>query len=145
MTRLDRLPLHLAALRRAYSGGGVKAADVVREVYRRIRAVGTQPIWITLRPEEQVVAEAERLRDPGTQALFGVPFAVKDNFDVAGLPTTAGCPAFAYMPARSATVVDRLLAAGALLVGKPTLISSPPVWSAPDRLTGCVGPSSIPS
>jgi allophanate hydrolase len=53
--------------------------------------------------------------------LFGIPFAVKDNIDVAGVPTTAACPAFAYLPTRSATVVERLQAAGAILVGKTNL------------------------
>src|SRR5207302_9749150 len=53
--------------------------------------------------------------------LYGIPFAVKDNIDVAGLPTTAACPAFAYMPASSAPVVDRLRRAGALFVGKTNL------------------------
>src|SRR6185436_18950204 len=53
--------------------------------------------------------------------LAGVPFAVKDNIDVAGLPTTAGCPAFSYMPERSATVVQRLFDAGAVLIGKTNL------------------------
>ena len=53
--------------------------------------------------------------------LCGVPFAVKDNIDVAGLPTTAACPAFAYTPAANATVVERLMAAGAILIGKTNL------------------------
>ncbi len=53
--------------------------------------------------------------------LYGVPYAVKDNIDAAGLPTTAACPAFSYLPQRSATVVERLEAAGAMLVGKTNL------------------------
>jgi len=53
--------------------------------------------------------------------LYGVPFAVKDNIDVAGLPTTAACPAFSYVPERSATAVEKLVAAGAILVGKTNL------------------------
>lgn len=53
--------------------------------------------------------------------LFGVPFAVKDNFDVAGLPTTAGCPTFAYEAQTSAHVVQRLMDAGAILIGKTNL------------------------
>jgi allophanate hydrolase len=53
--------------------------------------------------------------------LFGIPFAVKDNIDVAGMPTTAGCPAFAYTPAETAPIVARLLAAGAVLLGKTNL------------------------
>jgi allophanate hydrolase len=66
----------------------------------------------------------------GTLPLAGVPFAVKDNIDVAGLATTAACPAFAYAPEASATVVARLLAAGALCWARPTSTSSPPASSA---------------
>ncbi len=62
--------------------------------------------------------------DPRTldrMPLYGIPYAVKDNIDVAGLPTTAACPAFSYVPQRSATVIDKLEAAGAILVGKTNL------------------------
>src|SRR5262249_34534179 len=58
---------------------------------------------------------------PGALPLYGVPFAVKDNIDVEGLPTTAACPAFAYAPARSAAVVARLVEAGAVVIGKTNL------------------------
>jgi allophanate hydrolase len=58
---------------------------------------------------------------PGAHADLGIPFAVKDNIDVAGLPTTAGCPAFAYRPEADAAVVARLRAAGALVIGKTNL------------------------
>ena len=53
--------------------------------------------------------------------LFGMPFAVKDNIDAAGMPTTAACPAFARAPEQSATVVQKLLGAGAVLFGKTNL------------------------
>ena len=77
------------------------------------------PVWITrLDTDTGVAAPAEGV---GRGALAGLRFAVKDNIDVAGLPTTAGCPAFAHEPARSATVVDKLAAAGAQLVGKTNL------------------------
>jgi allophanate hydrolase len=77
------------------------------------------PVWITrLDTDTGVAAPAE---GAGRGALAGLRFAVKDNIDVAGLPTTAGCPAFAHEPARSATVVDKLAAAGAQLVGKTNL------------------------
>ena len=66
------------------------------------------------------VAEARALKDT-TLPLYGVPVAVKDNIDVAGLPTTAACPAFAYMPQHDATVVAQLRAAGAIVIGKTNL------------------------
>ncbi|GAA1011894.1 allophanate hydrolase [Acrocarpospora pleiomorpha] len=107
--------LQLGALARGYAAGEFTPADVVGEVYRRIRARGDDGVWITLRPIEDVLAEIR----PGP--LSGVPFAVKDNIDVAGMPTTAACPAFAYVPDRTAPLVERLLAAGALLIGKTNL------------------------
>ena len=70
------------------------------------------------------MAEAERLaakKDAAQLPLYGVPVAVKDNIDVAGLPTTAACPAFSYTPTRDATAVARLRAAGAIMIGKTNL------------------------
>ena len=80
-----------------------------------IERVGANAALAAAAAVDARVAAGERL------PLAGVPFAVKDNIDVAGLPTTAGCPAFAYVPDRSATVVDRLTAAGAVLIGKTNL------------------------
>ncbi|MCU1258637.1 MAG: Amidase [Bryobacterales bacterium] len=103
---------------------GARPSEVVREVYRRIDKQGKRPVWIELVPESAALARAEELEasaDARALPLYGVPFAVKDNIDVAGMPTTAGCPAFAYTPAKSATVVERLLAAGAILIGKTNL------------------------
>jgi allophanate hydrolase len=80
-------------------------------------------IWIARVPDEAIRARAQALHAEGRQgrALWGVPFAVKDNIDVAGLPTTAACPGFAYTPTVSAFAVQRLLDAGALLIGKTNL------------------------
>ncbi|OYW13092.1 MAG: allophanate hydrolase, partial [Rhodospirillales bacterium 12-54-5] len=80
-------------------------------------------LFITLRPEHEVLDEAARLEAAGDTALplYGITIAVKDNIDVAGLPTTAACPAFAYDPAADATVIARLRAAGALVIGKTNL------------------------
>jgi allophanate hydrolase len=75
--------------------------------------------WITRRPEAEVAAEVADA-DPALP-LAGLRLGVKDNIDVAGLPTTAGCPAFAYEPGTSAPVVERLVAAGAVVVGKTNL------------------------
>src|SRR5262249_19019433 len=109
---------------RGHSHGWADARDgsggmMIAEIFRRIREQGQRPIWISLCDEKTAIAKADSI-DP-TLPLAGVPFAVKDNFDVAGMPTTAGCPSFAYVPERSATVVQRLLDAGAILIGKTNM------------------------
>ncbi|MGW4640498.1 allophanate hydrolase [Sphaerisporangium sp. NPDC004334] len=120
------ISLDLAHLARGYRDGSLTPAGVAAEVLRRIAARGDDHVWITLRPAADLLGDAAELArrwpDPGSRPpLYGVPFAVKDNVDVAGLPTTAACPAYAYVPERGAPLVERLLAAGALLVGKTNL------------------------
>jgi allophanate hydrolase len=102
---------------------GMQPAEVISEIYQRIAAVNDPGIFITLLPEANALAAAERLGrfDPAAKPLWGIPFAVKDNIDVAGLPTTAACPEFAYTPGESAFAVQRLLDAGAILIGKTNL------------------------
>ncbi len=113
--------LTLDALQEAYDAGATPS-DIVREVYRRIDAVGDPAIFIHLRPMEDVIAEAESLPERSeAMCLWGVPFVAKDNIDVSGIPTTAGCPAYAYTPDQDAFVVARLRAAGALVIGKTNL------------------------
>ena len=87
------------------------------------RAHADPAIWITRLPDEAVLARAATLESEGRRGrpLWGVPFAVKDNIDVATLPTTAACPGYAYTPAESAPAVQRLLDAGAVLLGKTNL------------------------
>jgi len=111
------------ALRTGYASGWLSPVEVIDEVYRRIRARGDDHVWISLVPHHRARAAAAAL-DPADLPglpLFGLPFAVKDNIDVEGLLTTAACPGFAYSAAASAALVDRLLAAGAVLVGKTNL------------------------
>ncbi|WP_327182115.1 allophanate hydrolase [Streptomyces sp. NBC_01334] len=97
----------------------------VRAAYARIEATDRPEIWIDLRPRADVEAEArtldERLARGERLPLAGRLLAVKGNIDVAGLPTTAGCPAYAYRPADDAPVVARLRAAGALVLGTTNL------------------------
>ncbi|NED09927.1 allophanate hydrolase [Streptomyces sp. SID9124] len=97
----------------------------VTAAYRRIAETDRPEVWITLRPEADVLAEATaldaRLAAGEPLPLAGVLVAVKDNIDVAGLPTTAACPAFAYTPERDAPAVRRLLDAGAVVLGKTNL------------------------
>ena len=124
MTKIDLegMSFDIAALHAAYSDG-LSPREVIAESFRRIAAAADPAIFITQRPEDEAIAEAERLPpfDPEAFPLWGVPFAVKDNIDVAGLPTTAACPAYAYVPDRDAFVVARLRAAGAIPVGKTNL------------------------
>lgn len=99
---------------------GVDALGVkVRQAYARIEQFDRPEVWIALRPVEDVLAEAASV-DPDAP-LAGVLVAVKDNIDVAGLPTTAAAPSFAYRPDRDSTAVARLRAAGALVLGKTNL------------------------
>jgi allophanate hydrolase len=118
-------PLRIDALLAAYRSGVLKPRDLVNEVQERIAARGDDAVWITKVSAEALEAAAARLEAmPDGWArlpLYGVPFAAKDNIDVAGLPTTAGCPAFAYCPQKSATVIAALEAAGAILIGKTNL------------------------
>ena len=116
--------LSIAALHASYASGAQTPESVVASVFERIGRESGNPVWIALRRREDVAAEARALAArPGAAGLplYGVPFAVKDNIDVAGMPTTAACPAFAYTPPRSAVCVDLLRAAGALLIGKTNL------------------------
>src|ERR1700691_1429971 len=85
---------------------------------------GERPVWITLVPKERNLLRAAELETSSSARalpLFGIPFAVKDNFDVEGLPTTAACPAFTHQAAETATAVKRLLDAGAILIGKTNM------------------------
>ncbi|MET4663520.1 allophanate hydrolase [Sphingomonas sp. PvP056] len=109
------------------SAGRVSAVAVVQDVIARIAVYDLiQPqAWIARFDAHTLLAQAEaidaRVAAGEELLLAGVPFAVKDNIDVAGIDTTAGCPSFGYRPAASATVVDRLVAAGAICIGKTNL------------------------
>ena len=115
--------MDITSLHQAYSSGQSTIPAVVDAIYDRIEAEGQRQVWITLVPRERAQARARELGglDRANLPLYGVPFAVKDNIDVAGLPTTAGCPEYAYTPSDSATVVTRLEAAGAILIGKTNM------------------------
>jgi allophanate hydrolase len=113
--------LRIADLRARYEAGETPAR-VVTELLAALDGASAQPVWITRVATEDVMAAADALADlDPALPLYGIPFAVKDNIDVAGLPTTAGCPGFAYEPTETATVVRRLLDAGALLIGKTNM------------------------
>jgi allophanate hydrolase len=119
--------LSVTALAAAVRSGETTARAVIEDVIARLDAYDAiqSAVWISRFDPDSLHAAAERV-DARVAAgevlpLAGVPFAVKDNIDVAGLATTAACPAFAYTPDRSATIVERLVAAGAIPVGKANL------------------------
>ncbi|WP_280220477.1 allophanate hydrolase [Nocardia neocaledoniensis] len=97
----------------------------VAAAYARIAEVDRPEVWITLRPQEELHAEAveveRRLEAGEALPLAGLLLAVKDNVDVAGLPTTAACPEFGYPATETAAAVQRLVGAGALVLGKTNL------------------------
>ena len=112
----------VAELVAAHRSGAIALADTIRRVYQRIREIDDPAIFISLREEEDALADAARLQGGDRSLpLYGIPVAVKDNIDVAGLPTTAACPAFSYAPESDAEAVARLKRAGAIIIGKTNL------------------------
>ena len=121
------LPTHdgidLASLAARYRTGSLTPVRLVDEILVRIETRGDDHVWIHRLSRDELVVHARRLQgsDPSAKPLYGVPFAIKDNIDLAGHPTTAGCPDFAYAAQDSAPVVQRLIDAGAIPIGKTNL------------------------
>jgi allophanate hydrolase len=110
--------LEISALRAAYAAGLTPEA-LVNALYDRIEAYPDKAVFISLVPRATALAAARNV--DLSLPLAGIPYVVKDNIDVAGMPTTAACPDFAYIAVRDATVVAKLRAAGAILLGKTNL------------------------
>jgi allophanate hydrolase len=113
----------IAAIVAAHRAGTTSPAQTIARTYQRIRDLNDPAVFISLRDEKDAIADAEALsqQDAAQLPLYGVPFAVKDNIDALGLPTTAACPAFSYVPTHDSTAVARLRAAGAIMIGKTNL------------------------
>ena len=111
--------MSIADLRRSYRDGSRRPVDVLRDIFQRIRDEGERPIWISLADERRTLEQARSV--DLSLPLGGVPFAVKDSIDVEGMHTTVACPAFSYEATATAPVVQRLIDAGAILVGKTNL------------------------
>jgi allophanate hydrolase len=112
----------IASLVAAHRTGARSPEQTVAQSYARIREHNDPAVFISLRAEDDALAEARALAGADAdRPLLGVPVAVKDNIDAVGLPTTAACPAFAYQPRRDATVITRLKRAGAIVIGKTNL------------------------
>lgn len=115
--------LDLSRLRAGYLSGALRPRDLVSEVFKRVERRGDDKVWIDRVPRGELEARAAELerKSPAELPLYGIPFAIKDNIDLAGRPTTAACPDFSYTPTESASVVQRLLDAGAIALGKTNL------------------------
>ncbi|MEO6280734.1 amidase family protein, partial [Roseateles sp.] len=118
------IDLNLTALNEAYCRGALSPRVVIAEVVAKARALNPEfKLFIHVLSDDELSPYLAALegRSPADLPLYGVPFAIKDNIDLAGTPTTAACPAFAYTPYRSAFVVQRLIAAGAIPIGKTNM------------------------
>lgn len=116
------MDLSIDNLRSQYGEGTLTPTRLVREIAAETDADPNR-VWIRRLTLDEMLAYAKALegRQPASLPLYGIPFAIKDNIDLAGIPTTAGCPDYAYVPRESAIVVQRLIDAGAIPVGKTNL------------------------
>ncbi|SFQ32534.1 allophanate hydrolase [Salibacterium halotolerans] len=111
------------SLQTAYRDGRTTPEEVMENLVRQAKTEEEKNIWITPPKMERIRPYLDKLNEIGQEELplWGVPFAIKDNIDAAGMTTTAGCPDYAYTPKEHAQVVERLIRAGAVPVGKTNL------------------------
>lgn len=115
--------LSLQQLQAAYARGEFTPRELIGQLSAQARRQSEYNAWIHLLDDAELEPYLSALEAQGAQnlPLYGVPFAIKDNIDLAGIPTTAACPDFAYTPTESAAVVSTLIAAGAVPLGKTNL------------------------
>lgn len=116
--------LRLDALAGAYQSGAFTPRSLIMQLRERALSLNAEfKLFIHILSQEELEPYLHALeqRSPAQLPLYGVPFAIKDNIDLAGIPTTAACPAYAYIPAHSATLVAQLIALGAVPMGKANL------------------------
>ncbi|MGE3531335.1 MAG: allophanate hydrolase [Steroidobacteraceae bacterium] len=115
--------LVVSELLAAYRSQRITPETLFGKLLQRIDQAPEHHVWITRLTEAQVMSFVTALQDksPDELPLYGVPFVIKDNIDLASVPTSAACPSFAYTPEKSATVVQRLLDAGAIPLGKTNM------------------------
>jgi allophanate hydrolase len=121
------LSLDLETLSTRYKEGNLEPAALVDTIFERIKSheLIDPAVWICLRDKLDVLKDANELAEKWTghplPPLYGIPFAIKDNIDVAAMTTTAGCPKYAYRADETSPVVSALLSAGAILIGKTNM------------------------
>jgi allophanate hydrolase len=115
--------MDITTLKQLYMDNKLTPRELIIQIKERIRAHAYNPIWIHVLSEKELEPYLTRLEasDPSTLPLYGIPFSIKDNIDLEGIATTAACPDYSYIPERSAYVVEQLIHAGAIPIGKTNL------------------------
>lgn len=115
--------LNIKDLKVKYLSGETTVKEVVSSIFSKIEQTRDYNIWIYTLNEEELSPYLKNLenKNPKDLPLYGIPFAIKDNIDLVGIPTTAACPEFSYIPKKSAFVVEKLIQAGAIPIGKTNL------------------------
>ncbi|MDP1765680.1 MAG: amidase family protein, partial [Methylotenera sp.] len=115
--------LLISHLRNLYISGALTPTELVKQLDAEIGTEDSHRIWIRRLNLNEMLVYTKQLegKDPANFPLYGIPFAIKDNIDLAGIPTTAGCAEYVYIPKKSATVVQKLIDAGAIPIGKTNL------------------------
>lgn len=117
------MDLRLPQLKAAYASGELTPRNVISQIRQAAENYDDYNIFIHALSEAQLepyLATLEKM-EPNSLPLWGIPFVIKDNIDLIGIPTTAACPEFSYLPKKSATVVRLLIEAGAIPVGKANM------------------------
>jgi allophanate hydrolase len=115
--------LQISHLRNLYLSGEITPTSLIKQLDAEIGIKDSRNIWIQRLTLAEMLVYAQKLeaQDIANLPLYGIPFAIKDNIDLESIPTTAACPEYAYTPAKSATVVQKLIDAGAIPIGKTNL------------------------
>ena len=113
----------LAKIRKEYESGSYSVRELWRQIHEKALELKPMNIWIHLLTEEEIEPYLAYIESHTREELplWGIPFAIKDNIDLKGIPTTAGCAEYSYIPTENAYVVERLLQAGALPIGKTNM------------------------
>ncbi|NPU91068.1 MAG: allophanate hydrolase [Gammaproteobacteria bacterium] len=121
--QLNRIDMTIPGLLQHYRNGDFTPAQLLQTLQAEFARDTSNPVWIHALSAQEVEPYLRNLEGKSADQLplYGIPFAIKDNIDLAGIPTTAACPAFAYTPQKSAHVVELLVAAGAIPLGKTNL------------------------
>lgn len=117
------IPMNIQSVQQAYATGEISPRDFIMQCREQALSQNLHNAWIYVLSEEELSPYLDALENSTLSEcpLFGIPFAIKDNIDLAGIPTTAACPDFRYIPDESAPVVEQLIKAGAIPIGKTNL------------------------